>query len=93
MTAEHAHDHTEPGDATRQTVLDCARAILNRNPPAASQAITAAACPCCAAIAGLQLGFTLCTLTTGQPFMPEPLRRQLLAAVDAIERQMHAEPN
>jgi hypothetical protein len=90
---EPAHDHASPGQATQQTVLDLARAILNRNPPAAHQIIADAACPSCVAIAGLQLGFTLCTVLAGTPFMSEPLRRQLLADVDAAERELRSAPN
>jgi hypothetical protein len=92
MTSDQ-HDHARPDQATQQTVLDLARAILNRNPAAAHQVIADAACPSCAAVAGLQLGFALCTMLAGLPFMSEALRRRLLDAIDRAENELRNGPN
>jgi hypothetical protein len=87
------HDHTRPDRATQQTVLDIARAILVRNPPAAHRAISDAACPSCVAIAATQLGFTLAVVFTGGTFVSEPLRARLLAAINAAQAELDAFPN
>lgn len=87
------HDHANPDRAAQQTTLDLANAILARNEPAARRIIADADCPGCIAIAAMQLGFTLCVMRSGEPFMPESLRLQLVAAVDGIQAGLRAEPN
>ena len=92
MTSDE-HDHASPDRAAQQTTLDLARAILARDEPAARRIIADAGCPSCVAIAAMQLGFMLCAMLRGEPFMPEPLRLQLVAAVDGIQAGLRAAPN
>ena len=92
MTSD-LHDHARPDRAAQQSVLDIARAVLHRDMPGAHEAISAAACPSCVAIASLQLGFTLCSVFAGTPFITEPLRIQLVAAVEAAQAELNAAPN
>ncbi len=91
--SDSPHDHARPDRAAQQSTLDVARAILDRDMPAAREAISAAACPSCVAVASLQFGFALCSVFAGAAFITEPLRLRLLGLVDAAERELRGAPN
>lgn len=88
------HDHTAPGRAAQQTVLDLGRAILESRAPDASAAVSAADCPSCVAVAAMQLGFTLCSVFAGDAaLVSEATRRRLIAAIDATQTEMDGSAN
>ncbi len=92
------HEHARPDLADMRAALATARAILadpdpDADPDAAHDYAGAGSCDSCTAIAGIQFGFTLAAVFTGKPFVDEPLRLQLLAAVDAARRELDTAPN
>lgn len=87
------HDPGRPAVADQRAVLATARAVLDGDPDTAHQAAASGSCPECTVICAVQLGFALAASLTGETFVSEPLRRQLLAAVDAAERELRAAPN
>ena len=91
--SDDLHDHARPDRAAHLSALGIGRAIVHHDPAAAHEAVSAAACPSCVVVAGLQFGFTLAAVFAGKPFVDEPLRLQLVAAIDAAERELRAAPN
>lgn len=92
--SDSPHDHARPGLADQRATLAVARAVLNADPDAAHQAAGTGSCEACTVIAAAQFGFALVAQFTGQRmFVSEGLRVQLLAVVDAAQRELDAGPN
>ena len=93
MTDDH-HDHARPDLADQRAALATARAVLNGDPEAAHDAAGSGSCEACTVIAAAQFGFALVAQFTGERmFVSEGLRVQLLAVVDATERELNSAPN
>jgi hypothetical protein len=89
------HDHTSPGQAVHQAVLGLARTVALSDPAGAAEVIadSRGACPWCAAVAGIQFGYAVCASLTGAPFVTEPLRARILAAIDAAQAALREAGN
>jgi hypothetical protein len=88
------HDHARPDTADMRAALAAARAILTGDDQAAHAAAGSGSCPQCTARAGISFGIALAsTLAGDKPFVSEPTRRAMLAAVDAAQRELDAAPN
>ena len=100
MTGQEAdpmnHDHARPGIADMKAALTVTRAVLDGADlkTAHEAAAGGGSCPACVAVAGISFGITLASTVAGdKAFVSEPLRLQLLAAVDAARRGLDTESN
>lgn len=89
------HDHARPDLTDMRAVLVTARAILDgADHGTAHQAAETGACPACVAVAGISFGITLASTVGGdKAFVSEPLRRAMLAAVDAAQAELDGAQN
>jgi hypothetical protein len=96
MTASPVnHDHARPDVSAQRAALVVARAILTgADADAHAAADAGGSCPACVAMAGISFAFTaFSTLAGDEAFMSEPVRLQLLALVDAAERELRSAGN
>jgi hypothetical protein len=93
MTAD-PHDH-RPGRAAQRATIAIARAALTGNPDAAVAAAATVPCPVCLALTVTHYWIALAAILDGNRdgIVTEQVRRKLLAAADATEREIDSAAN
>jgi hypothetical protein len=88
------HDHDRPGVADMRAALLVTRAILVGADDTAHTAAGGGSCPACTVMAGISYMITAYSTAAGDTaFVSEPVRQQLLAAVDATRRELDSGSN
>lgn len=90
-----SRDLPGPADDSQRAVLAACRAILTgAGPDAIHDAAGSASCDVCSVVSAAQWSIALAAQLAGDgPFPSGRLRRVLLAAVEAAERELGAAPN